>query len=445
MRIYSTKWWEKVIVSINDGILVIDEFEKVLFINPEYSRITGVGKEIIGKLLSGFRPGAQLPETLKDGKTRVGIYREINGCAYVVDMAPIEDNGKIIGAVSVCKGINEVKALSNELNKKVKQVIELQEKITKLSSVKYSFEQIITQSSEMLDNKHIAKKIASSNLPVLLIGESGTGKELFSQSIHDASDRRDHPFIAVNCATIPDTLIESELFGYVEGAFTSAKKGGKVGLFEMANNGTLFLDEIGDLSYNVQANLLRVLQEGTIRRIGDTKEVKVDVRIIAATHQDLNQMAQKYKFRQDLYYRLNVAHITIPPLRNRKEDIPLLVKRFLPTNYQLHNDVLQFLQSYNWPGNIRELKNMLSYAACLADDGVIELEHLPEVMRNQIVDDSIQTDGTLRSVVESAEARYINQMLKRYEKNIEGRRLAASNLGISLASLYNKIRKYKLE
>ncbi|MFJ8063281.1 sigma-54 interaction domain-containing protein [Psychrobacillus sp. NPDC096426] len=445
MRIYSTKWWEQVIISINDGILVIDEFEKVQFINPEYSRITGVGKEIIGKLLSEYRPGAQLPETLKDGKSRVGIYREINGCAYVVDMAPIEDNGKIIGAVSVCKGINEVKDLSKELNKKVKQVIELQEKISKLSSVKYTFDQIITQNEEMIDNKNIAKKIANSNLPVLLIGESGTGKELFSQSIHDASDRRNHPFIAVNCATIPDTLIESELFGYVDGAFTSAKKGGKVGLFEMANKGTLFLDEIGDLSYNVQANLLRVLQEGTIRRIGGSTEINVDVRIIAATHQDLNQMAQKNKFRQDLYFRLNVAHLTIPPLRNRREDIPFLVECFLPANYRLSKDVMQFLQSYNWPGNVRELKNMISYASCLADNGLIEMDHLPEVMKNQDVDVSIQTDGTLKSVVASAEARYIKQMLKRYEKNIEGRKLVASNLGISLASLYNKISKYELE
>ncbi|MDI2588336.1 PAS domain-containing protein [Psychrobacillus sp. NEAU-3TGS] len=158
MRIYSNKWWEQVITSINDGILVIDEFEKVLFINPEYSRITGVGKEIIGKLLSAYRQGAQLPETLKDGKTRVGVYREINGRAYVVDMAPIEENGKIIGAVSVCKSINEVKDLSKELNQKVKQVIELQEKISTLSSVKYTFDQIITQSDEMIDNKNIAKK-----------------------------------------------------------------------------------------------------------------------------------------------------------------------------------------------------------------------------------------------------------------------------------------------
>ncbi|MFJ5768376.1 sigma-54 interaction domain-containing protein [Psychrobacillus sp. NPDC093180] len=445
MRIYSNKWWEQVITSINDGILVIDEFEKVLFINPEYSRITGVGKEIIGKLLSAYRPGAQLPETLKDGKTRVGVYREINGRAYVVDMAPIEESGKIIGAVSVCKSINEVKDLSNELNKKVKQVIELQEKISTLSSVKYTFDQIITQSAEMIDNKNIAKKIADSNLPVLLIGESGTGKELFSQSIHEASDRRNHPFIAVNCATIPDTLIESELFGYVDGAFTSAKKGGKVGLFEMANKGTLFLDEIGDLSYNVQANLLRVLQEGTVRRIGASTEIDVDVRIIAATHQDLNQMAQKNKFRQDLYFRLNVAHLTIPPLRNRREDIPFLVERFLPPNYRLSKDVMQFLQSYSWPGNVRELKNMLSYASCLADNGIIEMDHLPEVMKNQIIEDNIQTDGTLKSVVASVEARYIKHMLKRYEKNIEGRKLAANNLGISLASLYNKIRKYELE
>lgn len=445
MRIYSTKWWEQVITSINDGILVIDELEKVLFINPEYSRITGVGQEIIGKLLSAYRPGAQLPETLKDGKIRVGVYREINDCAYVVDMAPIEDNGKIIGAVSVCKGINEVKDLSNELNKKVKQVKELQEKISQLSSVKYTFDQIITQSDEMIDNKKIAKKIAKSNLPVLLIGESGTGKELFSQSIHDASDRSEHPFIAINCATIPDTLIESELFGYVDGAFTSAKKGGKVGLFEMANKGTLFLDEIGDLSYNVQANLLRVLQEGSIRRIGDTKEVKVNVRIIAATHQDLKQLAQKNKFRHDLYFRLNVAHLTIPPLRNRREDIPFLVERFLPANYRLSKEVMQFLQSYSWPGNVRELKNMLSYASCLTDNGLIEMNHLPEVMKNQVPEDSIQTNGTLKSVVESAEARYIKQMLKRYEKNIEGRKLVASNLGISLASLYNKIRKYELE
>ncbi len=444
METYSTKWWEKVLLAINDGILVIDTDEKVMFINPEYSRITGVSNDIVGSYLSEYRPGAQLPKTLKDGKTRAGVYREINGHAYIVDMAPILVEGKIIGAVSVCKGLNEVKDLTVELNKKEKQVVELQGKISRLSSVKYDFEQIITQNVEMIENKEIAHKIARSNLPVLLTGESGTGKELFAQSIHGASNREGKPFIAVNCATIPDNLIESELFGYVEGAFTSAKKGGKPGLFETANEGTLFLDEIGDLSYQVQAKLLRVLQEGVIRRVGDTKEIKVDVRIIAATHQDLKLMTTKNKFRDDLYYRLNVAHLNILPLRNRKEDIPLLIKRFLPNDLTVHVEVTQYMQNYHWPGNIRELKNMLSYASCLADDKVIKMEHLPEVMKNQLSNFSLEK-GTLKLVTEKAEKKYIKQMLVLHEKNRNGRQKVADTLGISLASLYNKMKKYQIE
>jgi len=283
------------------------------------------------------------------------------------------------------------------------------------------------------------------------VGESGTGKELFAQAIHNRSNRRERPFIPVNCAAIPSALLESELFGYEEGSFTHAKKGGKMGLFELANDGTIFLDEVGDMPFELQAKLLRVLQEQKIRRVGGTEEKDINVRVIAATNRDLEQLVFKNRFRQDLFYRLNVIRIEIPPLRERREDIPKLIDKFLRSSSRnvfaidsIDEEAMKLLQSYDWPGNVRELKNAIDYAVCMADGREIQLCHLPKWI-SKLETVPIRTNRTLREVIEEAERKLIRETLNRCGNGIEEKKKAAQELGISLATLYNKIKKYHLD
>jgi PAS domain S-box-containing protein len=455
------EWWKAIVSSINDGILVIDRQGIVRLINPEYTRITGVSDEIIGQPLRKIRPGAQLPDTLIDRKCRVGVYRKEGDREYIVDMAPIVVNHEVIGAVSVCKSLTEVHTLAQELKKKKEKIKQLEKVMDSLHQAKYTFDQIIGKDGGLKDCIYIAERAAETNLPVLIMGESGTGKELFAQAIHNKSSRRDQPFIPVNCAAIPSALLESELFGYEEGSFTNAKKGGKIGLFEIANHGTIFLDEIGDMNYDLQAKLLRILQERKIRRIGETIERDIDVRVIAATNQDLQQLVAKKRFREDLYYRLNVICLRIPPLRDRRRDIPDLVYSLLRTSttnsfpddvhpgYTVDEQTLRVLQSYDWPGNVRELKNAIDYAMCMAEGTEINLHHLPEWIRkteSTLFDLSqTQTNKTLREITEEVERKIIQETLERFGNHIEEKRKVANALGISLATLYNKIKKYNID
>lgn len=259
------EWWNAVINSINDDILVIDRQGLVKLINPEYTRITGVSSEILGKPLREYHPSAQLPDTLEDKKCRIGVYRKTENREYMVDMAPIIVNDEVIGAVSVCKSLTEVHRFSQELKKQSEKLKQLERQMGSLYEAKYTFEQIIGKHTGLKGVFYAAENVTESDLPILITGESGTGKELFSQAIHNKSDRKDQPFISVNCTAIHSTLLESELFGYGEGAFTNVKKCVKAGLFEIANHGTIFLDEICNMSYDLQAKLLKVLQERKIR------------------------------------------------------------------------------------------------------------------------------------------------------------------------------------
>ncbi|PGT81302.1 MULTISPECIES: sigma-54 interaction domain-containing protein [Bacillaceae] len=448
-------WFKATLHSIHDGVLVIDCKEIVKLINPEYTRITGVQpNEIIGKPLRLVRPKAQLIETLKDGKERIGVYRKEGTVEYVVDMAPIILNNEIIGAVSICKGLTEVHKLSKELEKNKQKLSQLKERMDTLYQAKYTFDQIIGSESGLKRVVHLGRKAAESNLPVLIIGESGTGKELFAQAIHNASSRAEKPFIPVNCASIPASLIESELFGYTEGTFTSAKKGGKLGLFEIANSGTIFLDEIGELSYDLQAKLLRVLQEKTLRRVGEAGERLIDVRVIAATNRDLKQLIEKKRFREDLYFRLNVLHLDIPPLRKRKQDIPDIIDFILHKHnlhseseryYRLHQSTLAILKAYDWIGNVRELKNTIDYAVCMADERDILPEHLPSSFHGEIISISKRNSNyLLKAAVEETEKNIITDVLQKHGSELEDKKKAAKELGVSLATLYNKMKKYQL-
>ncbi|MEW5866319.1 MAG: sigma 54-interacting transcriptional regulator [Bacillota bacterium] len=314
-----------------------------------------------------------------------------------------------------------------------------------------SFDDIYGSSKQILTAKDLAERASKTGSTVLLLGESGTGKEVFARAIHAASSRRDGPFVSVNCAAIPDTLMESELFGYDEGAFTGATKGGKPGKFELATKGTIFLDEVGDMSLPLQAKLLRVLQSHKIERVGGTREIDVDVRVIAATNRDLKAMVDRGEFRLDLYYRLNVVSIRVPPLRERLEDIPIIISRSLakpsarcPTNVtSVSPEALRLMLDYDWPGNVRELENVLERALNLADGEVIEVAHLPEhiVKAARRERRAVLPGEALDDVVSRAEQEALLDALKSTNNN---RTLAARKLGISRSAFYEKLKKYNI-
>ena len=316
---------------------------------------------------------------------------------------------------------------------------------------KYHFSDILGHSPAVQKAIRLAQYYSGTDETILIFGESGTGKELFAQSIHNASRRRQSPFVAVNCAAIPDTLIESELFGYEEGAFTGARKGGKQGLFQTADNGTIFLDEIGDIPLSLQSRLLRVLEEREVMPVGSTSVIPIDVRVICATNRNLNEMVRQGTFREDLYYRLNVIPVHIPPLRERTEDIlPLAEHILLRLNRQQGTAKLfgqafkKALLAYRWPGNIRELNNIIERAFVLARSDTLELEDLPDEMTAQWLQRTPQgpvpAGSSLHCILEEVEAAVLAQRLQ------EDRTLSeiAATLGIDLPTLVRKIKKYNL-
>lgn len=436
-------WLEGIIEAVHDGILVIDKNGIVQLINEEYTNITGVKKEqIIGKPLLDIRPGALLPTVVKTGKSLEGVFRKEKDFEYVVDMAPIYDQNEIIGGVSVCKSVSEVYQLSLELKKNKRRVNQLENAIGRIHQVKYTFSNMIGNNARFKKIIHQAKKIAPTNLNVLITGESGTGKELFSQAIHHASSRKSYPFVPVNCAAIPTALLESELFGYEEGAFTNSKKDGKVGLFELANKGTLFLDEIGDMPMDLQAKLLRVLQEGTFRKIGGLTEQQIDVRIIAATNKDLLHMVKKERFRDDLYYRINTVHLEVPPLRKRKDDIPKFVTSIIKnqsyhTEIRIEDEVMNTLMQYDWPGNIRELKNTIHYAINMSDCNVITFENLPETIKRsfQHISSKSHSHHTLEELLRETERKAILEVLQETGVSVEEKKSSSEKIRYFLSLL----------
>lgn len=332
--------------------------------------------------------------------------------------------------------------------------IRLQDTVTSLLSASdehASFGNIISVSPAMEQIKNRARQIAQSDSTVLITGESGTGKDLLARSIHKESPRRDQPFVSVNCAAIPEMLLESELFGYEKGAFTGAQKNGKLGKFQLAHRGTLFLDEIGDMPLHLQVKLLTALQSRQIEPVG-TAPVHVDVRIIAATNKNLEDLILKNQFRQDLYFRLNVIPILIPPLRRRPEDTRLLVfhamkkfsKKLDKHVTQIHPDALKALLTYNWPGNVREVENVIEYAINMETSPAIQLSSLPDKIRSQTLSAASFSDGNLKTRLALAEREIITQCLKQTGSTLEGKRKAAKILGISESTLYRRLRALDL-
>jgi PAS domain S-box-containing protein len=447
---------QAIIQSSDDAISVVNEKGIGILINPAYTRITGLTEEeVIGKpATADISEGESMHmKVLQTRRPVRGVTMRVgpNKREVIVNVAPIIVQGKLKGSVGVIHDMSEMKALNMELNR-ARQIIRTLE-------AKYTFEDIIGKSEEMLLAIEQAILGAKTPATVLLRGESGTGKELFAHAIHNASDRKYNKFIRVNLAAISESLLESELFGYEEGAFSGAKRGGKIGLFEEANNGSIFLDEIGELSANTQAKLLRVLQENEIIRVGSTKAVRINVRVIAATNVNLEKGISNGTFREDLYYRLNRIPIHIPPLRKRKEEIPALCERIIQKINRdygrsvegLTDEAVALLMEYDWPGNVRELENILGRAIIFMknNETFIEVQHLPELKnRNKSIKEPSREwiehteNQTLSELVEQYEAHIIQQTLNRFDGN---KTLTAKKLGLSVRNLYYKLEKFKLE
>lgn len=448
--------------SIHDGILIADQDSIVRYVNAAYTRITGVSREmIVGRPLREVRPGAKLPDVIKSGQYMLGVFRQEKGVEYVVDMFPIVEGGKTIGGISIVFDITQVRLLTRRLIQSERLMEGLRNRLNEAHRARASFQDIVGHDSGLAKVVAIAAGAAQGEVPVLIIGETGTGKGLLAEAIHNASQRASGPFVVVNCAAVPGSLLESELFGYTEGSFTGARKGGKAGLFQTADGGTIFLDEIGELPLELQAKLLRVIEAKKVRPVGSNEETGVDVRVISATNRNLEQALREGRFREDLYYRLNVIRINIPPLRERPEDIPRLVKSILDRmsrkwrcSFVITPEAMEILERYHWPGNVRELENALEYATHFAGRGPIRPEHFPDGIR-YAVGTSAQVCGEhgmtplhprsrpIDQAVLDAERQTILRTLAKYGRSVEGKRAAARELGISLATLYNRLREYR--
>ncbi|MFX3623088.1 MAG: sigma-54 interaction domain-containing protein [Ectobacillus sp.] len=442
---------EAILSSIDEAIHAVDERGITIFYNAVAARHDGLAiEEVLGKhVLEAFpsltKETSTLLKVLETKRViphQVQRYQNRNGREiYAVNTTiPIVIDGKVAGAVEISKDYSAIQKLTEK-------IVELQSNIRHNSAKQptitgITFSDIITNDASFIEMKELAQKVAPTDTNVLLYGETGTGKELFVQAIHHASRRRNKPFIAQNCAALPESLLESLLFGTTKGSYTGAVE--RAGLFELAHGGTLFLDEINSMPLDLQAKLLRVLEDGIIRRIGDGKTRQVDVRVIAAMNESPENCLMEKKLRMDLYYRLNVFAISIPPLRNRIGDIPLLSAHFLKVynkkhfkNIQtLHSDVLQRFISYHWPGNVRELKNVIEHMMIVADGPMITPAHLPPsfsaLPSNDILPLRQALNKTERQLIEAALAHAGGNILQ-----------AAKQLGIPRQTLQYKLQKYK--
>lgn len=421
---------QAVLEVLNEGLVVLDERGCIKALNRYARQLFGVGLELIGRpfqQLGRSELSDALGEPVRDLDCTFQLHNR-SQLACLVSVCPLEQGGVIV-SLRENRRIREI----------TRRLIGTQ--------ASYTFDTIQGSSRAIQDALHLGRIASRSDSTTLILGESGTGKELFAQAIHNGSERCNGPFVAVNCGAIPRDLVQSELFGHVEGAFTGATRGGSAGKFELADGGTIFLDEIGDMSFDAQVSLLRVLQEGEITRVGAKNSRPVNVRIIAATHRNLSQAVAQGAFREDLYYRLNVLNLTVPPLRMRREDIPLLARHFLvrcarslrKSVQGFSPDALALLTAYGWPGNVRELENSIERATNLAMGALIETVDLPLESRQRI---PLRThEAPPAQDLSSHEMHAIVAALNSTGGNI---RLAAQQLNVSRGGLYNKMSRFGL-
>ncbi len=435
-----------ILEAIHDGIIAVDQQGTILSCNQRCEHLLSLKRsELIGKSIREFFEDCPIEEVIQTGipcKDKEEIYLDGmgNSVRFLSTIMPIytsqgiQDEKKVTGAVISFQDISDVRSRIYQMTQKQKRT---------------SFDDIIGNSPAIMQIKERAFQIASSQSTVLITGESGTGKELFARAIHDESPRKTESFIVINCGAIPETLLESELFGYESGAFTGASKSGKAGKFELANKGTIFLDEIGDLPLHLQVKLLHVLQRRQVERIGGNHPISIDVRVIAATNKDLEQMIKNKEFREDLYFRLNVIPIHIPALRERRGDIVLLLKYALKKfNQRIHKNILGFTEEalqrlyyYHWPGNVRELENVVEYAVNMEQGQYIGIGSLPE--RIQRFGDGIQISDcqSLKYQTNLFQKRLIEDCLRQTGYSLEGKCRAAQMLKISESTLYRKLKE----
>lgn len=444
---------ESIFEQAYDGVIVVDNEGIVTRITQAYCRFLNIVQEdAIGRHCTEVLPNSRMHIVALTGEAEVGEIMEINGKQAMVMRLPLREKGKIIGAVGkvMFRDVRDLRTLAEKLDLLENKLKFYEKELKHYQKFRYTFSNIIGQSLSILRTKGLAEKAAQGKATVLLRGESGTGKELFAHAIHAASSRHDQPLVRVNCGAIPAELLEAELFGYEEGAFTGAKKGGKPGKFELANRGTIFLDEIGDLPLSMQAKVLRILQEKEVERVGSNRLQQLDIRVIAATHRDLEKMIGEGEFRRDLYYRLNVFTVTIPPLREREGDV-LLLSEHLLAKFQhelglslrkLDHWVAELFQLYAWPGNVRELQNALERAINVAEGGMIQLKDLPLYLQDLEGRRGNIFLQPLALELAEAERKAILKALKRTGGNKTN---AAEILGIHRTNLYRKMEKYGLD
>ncbi|MCB2289885.1 sigma 54-interacting transcriptional regulator [Clostridium sp. CS001] len=437
--------------TVDECVVVVDERGIITMMSSGYKKFIGC-KSPEGRHVTEVIQNTKLHIVAKTGEKEVGEIQEVNGHKMISMRVPIVKDGRVVGAIGkvMFKDLSNFKTLSNKLNNLEKELEYYRNELSTDRKAIYTFNNIIGRSDKSIEVMSLAKRAAKTDSNVLITGESGTGKELFAHSIHNASRRCLKPFVKINCGAIPAELFESEMFGYEEGAFTGAKRTGKKGKFESANGGTILLDEIGDMPMNMQVKLLRVIQEKELVRVGGNDVINVDVRVIASTNKSLEQLIKDGKFREDLYYRLDVMHLKLPPLRERVEDIEELsnelrikiCKKYGIYSEGISREAIDYLKSYSWPGNIRQLENVIERAINLLDaDLSIMPKHLPEkIIKNKIKKYSLE-NNYLKDIVETIEKDLIMECLNKTAGN---KNETAKILGLSRAGLYKKINRYNL-
>lgn len=455
----------KVFDSDPECFVFVDPDAKVLWLNKAYQNYLNVKLEKVqGQPVVDVIPNTRLQIVVKTGIAEFGEIQNINGRNAIVNRIPLFKGEKIIGAIG--KVLFKTNKEFSELVSKLKEEVNYYKReLNEIYASKWKFEDIITCSPKLKYLKNLGQKISSVDLNVMILGESGSGKELLAHSIHSISKRKSKPFVCINCAAIPENIMESELFGYEAGSFTNAKSNGKLGKLEIANNGTVFLDEIGDMTPVMQAKLLRFLQEGELEKIGSIKPVSVDVRVICATNRNIQKLVEDGVFRADLYYRLSSIIMENPPLRERVEDIEILCDHFLRSIAEkwaiplktIDPEALEILKHYYWPGNIRELQHLLESVCCITDGNVIRAKDLPPYLfgeaNSAIIKNREQNFILINKDKNNIKTNYstiLNEKEKELLENVlvnvgGNKKKAAEILGIHRTTLYYKLRKYNMK
>jgi len=453
VELEKTKRFKTIVDFAYEGIITTDQNGIIDNFNPQAEKIFNKkAYQVIGETINKIFSEENVLELLKTRQTIEGKIFTIVDARIVANIIPIKINGDIVRYVITFQEASQIQKVEQKIRRKL---------FLKGNVADNSFDDIVGESDVVKGLKEEAKKFAEVDSPILIYGETGTGKELFAQSIHNHGKRKKQPFVAFNCAALPDNILESELFGYVEGAFTGARRGGKMGLFEQAHGGTIFLDEIGEISKNTQVRLLRVLQEKKIRRLGDDRVIPVDVRIITSTNKNLHKLVNENKFREDLYYRINVLNIVLPNLNQRKSDIPLLVNYFLNKyKYKFQKNIeaiseegIELLRRYEWPGNIRQLENIVERLVISNDEALISTNPVKKLLLSLdstgMQKSAIYGENTINSIenkstitvpvdesLENMEKYIIQWMI---EKENGNKALVAKRLGIGRSTLWRKL------